>query len=383
MGVSGVGWSTDDALAQILEHRVWEFEFPQVVSLLQRMQRGAAWVGRDGPFSKEGIRFVPYAALASSASEVRELTRVPGPSADEQIWQLTVSVFGMYGANAPGPAYLLEEAAGGGEATRAASLRSFLDLFGNRLTGFYFETWRKYRWPVVFRRGGTDAISRCVFCLLGLGTGWGAPSARRTLSEHSTLEPIRPQTRLLRYVGLFSQRVRSPENLRRLLWDYFDGPDIRCHEFVEVDEFVPRWLEIEQRRRCSVGRSHTQLGCSPTEDRQVIVGQRMRDCGGTFRVVLGPLSQADFRTFLPNGERLAVLLALTNLYRPRHMDYDIRLRLRAEEVPSLRIGKRSPERLGWSTWLQTPALRRPREGVVTFRSLAGSGEARTVLRKSA
>lgn len=365
--MSAAGRKTEDPLAGALQDRIWEFEFMQAVTLLQRLGPTRAPVGAAGPFSREGIRFVCHPPLASTASEVRSAVRLTEQEGDGDVWQLAVTVFGLYGGAAPGPAYLLEEAAGRGDPARTEPLRRFLDVFGNRLTGLFYRSLRRYHWPLVFRRGGSDVISRCMFSVMGLGTSRRNRTSAGGLLEHERLAPIEPRTRLLRYLGAFSQRVRNPENLRRVLWNYLGGPDPNRDEFIEIEEFVPRWLAVEPRRHCRLGRDNHQLGSRRDTQRQLILGERVHDCLSLCLVVAGPLSLDDFRAFLPDGEKFRVVTALTDLYRPVHLDYDLRVRLRADEVPSLRIGREGRERLGWSTWLQTPSRTRRTEGVVTFR----------------
>ena len=358
---------TNEHLRTALLGRSWEFEFHQAVTLLARLHREGRPPGPDAPFQSEGIRFAAWPVLAPTASQVRSITRIDGDSSDSNTYRVTGTIFGLYGMNAPGPAYMFEAAATGRDPAVGRLLRGFLDIFGNRLTALLYRAWLKYRWPIRFRRSGADPITRRVFCFLGLGTPFGLSNDHGSLLvEHRSLDPIQPRLTLLRYLGLFSQRVRCPANLRGMLWDYFGGPDRTGSEFVEVEEFIPGWLPLGEARRCRLGESNSRLPGAVRRKDELMVGERVRDCVGRFRVVFGPLDLPTFRGFLPTGSNYGEVLALVDAYRPDRLEYDIKLRLRADQVPSLRVGKEGQDRLGRSTWLQTPERGRREEGTVRF-----------------
>jgi type VI secretion system protein ImpH len=80
---------------------------------------------------------------------------------------------------------------------------------------------------------------------------------------------------------------------------------------------------------------------------------------GSFRVKLGPLDYARFKTFMPDATQMAQLAALTRTYVGPALSFDVQLTLKGSEVPPLML---SPERetgarLGWNTWLPTQAPR--------------------------
>ena len=369
--MASTGRTANDDLKQVLLARPWEFEFAQAVSLLQQAVSPNVAVGEGAPFREEMIRFAPSPRLAPSAAEVRRIDRTLGGDNDAERFRVIVTFMGLYGAAGPGPAYLLEAAAGTvGDEDTGSVLRDFLDLFNSRLTAMHYRACLKHRWHKRFRRGATDLISGSVFALLGLRTLW----ERTRLGEQGpagvppSLDPIVPRARLLRYAGAFTHRVRCPANLRGILWDYFDGPDHRFDDFVEIEEFVPQWLPVDAERCCTLGLMNRRVACHSEIDDRLIVGRRVRDAMSGFRVVLGPLVLERFRQFLPIGKDFAALVALIELYRPDQLGFRIRLRLQSDELPPLVIGKDSRERLGWSTWLGSPGVIRHQEGVVQLHS---------------
>ena len=90
-----------------------------------------------------------------------------------------------------------------------------------------------------------------------------------------------------------------------------------------------------------------------------VVGERVWDVQGFFRVRLGPLSYGQFAAFLPhraegNGPRTADLMArLVRFYAGPELDFDLALVLKAAEVPACRLpeGPQPGPALGWNSWL--------------------------------
>jgi type VI secretion system protein ImpH len=80
-----------------------------------------------------------------------------------------------------------------------------------------------------------------------------------------------------------------------------------------------------------------------------VAGGRVWDRQHKFRLHLGPLTLAQYEAFLPGGTRLQQLVDWVRLYIGFELQWDVRLRLKHQQVPALRLGKAG--RLGWTTWL--------------------------------
>jgi type VI secretion system protein ImpH len=82
------------------------------------------------------------------------------------------------------------------------------------------------------------------------------------------------------------------------------------------------------------------------------------DCQHKFRIVIGPVAYADYQRFLPGGASMRRLLAWVKNYVGVTLDWDVRVILKKEEMPPLRLG--GATRMGWSTWLtSTKPTRNP------------------------
>jgi hypothetical protein len=68
-----------------------------------------------------------------------------------------------------------------------------------------------------------------------------------------------------------------------------------------------------------------------------------------FEIQLGPLSLADFESFLPTEWRFGVLCDLVRFYVNDDFEFNVRLILRTEEIPPVDLS--SEPALSWTSWL--------------------------------
>ena len=117
---------------------------------------------------------------------------------------------------------------------------------------------------------------------------------------------------------------------------------------VGVRQFTGQWLEIPPESLTRLGTANSALGIS------AVVGSRFWDPHAKFTLVMGPISFADFATFLPSGDAFKPLVEVAKFFAGEELDFDVQLTLKREEVPVCRLGGPGAQsRLGWSTWLKT------------------------------
>jgi len=149
--------------------------------------------------------------------------------------------------------------------------------------------------------------------------------------------------------------------LEAILRDYFQVP-------TRIQQFQGQWLQLEpaNRSRLDGELGNNELGVS------TVVGERVWDMQSKFRLRLGPLGYDQFLDFLPDrnpdlGRKTFFLLVhLVRLYVEPTLDFDVRLILKAEEVPECRLTGDGTfgARLGWNTWLLTQSLTDDADDVV-------------------
>jgi type VI secretion system protein ImpH len=92
----------------------------------------------------------------------------------------------------------------------------------------------------------------------------------------------------------------------------------------------------------------SRLGVSST------IGDYVWDCQQTFRIVLGPLSRAQYRRFLPGGNGLPKLADLVRNYLGDELIWDLNLILRKEEAPAACLEESG--QLGMTAWMEPESL---------------------------
>lgn len=318
----------DPPLDEELFKAAFRYDFFQAVRLLERLRPGSVPVGRTGPPRREAVRFRVLQSLAFPPSQIQALGRPDDPSSPPE---MTVAFLGLTGPSGVLPhcyTELLIGRARVGDRTAAA----FLDLFNHRLISLFFRAWEKYRPYLAHERGEGDCASRHLFDLIGLG-----------------LEPLRgrnsfPDEALRFYSGFFSRRHRPAVVLARLLKDYFALP-------VEVRQFVGQWLPLAPDDRSRLGDSGAHNGLATS----LVLGSRVWDEQGKFRLRLGPLSFRRFLALSPDGEDFRALVQMTRMYVDAEFTFDVQLVLAAEEVPACLLSREAPSRprLGRSAWLKS------------------------------
>lgn len=252
--------------------------------------------------------------------------------------QLRINLVSLFGAGSPLPAFYGEQALG--DNPDGNPTREFLDLFNNRLQRLLLPIWQKYRYYARFQRGASDVFSNQLFALIGLG------------GEQIRAAEELNWKRLLPYLGLLSLRAHSAALVESVLRYYFKHTDLR------IEQCVERQVQIIGEQRNRLGLANSQLGES------LVLGERVRDRGGKFRIHIRQLSWARFHEFLPIGTGYQPLCALVRFTLRDPLDYDIRLALRHEDIRELRIGAGNPCHLGWTSWLGHEQA----DGVVTIGS---------------
>ncbi len=318
------------------------FEFFQAVQVLERAAQresdvpGRGRVGEDEDPRREAVRFHAYqellfppAAVLDAEPAAEGESGMPGrpPS-------LSVSFLGLTGPSGVLPQHYTELLIRSLR-DKSRSLRDFFDLFNHRLISLFHRAWEKYRLAAAFERSAPseDAVTSCLMAIVGLDT----PHLRERLSVDDEA--------IAHYAGHYAHWPRSVAGLEALLSDFFARP-------VQIEQFRGRWtwlardeLTAMPSRRLPEG-AFAQLGVT------AVVGERVWDVQGSFRIRIGPLAYRQFVGFMPGSKDLEQLVDLTRLFVGPTLGFDVQLILAKEEVPKLQLTSEGDyvPRLGWNTW---------------------------------
>jgi len=328
--------------------------------LLEQLGPDQSPVGHQGTSGLEVVRFGVSTTTAFPASAIAEIT---APTEQAAETGMRVNFMGLTGPSGVLPRCytdLLVRRHIDFRGPERFVLRDWFDLFNHRLISLFHRAWRKYRFWLAFERGDhrrqvPDAFTMCLRSLIGLGTRNLRNRLHVSLpgpSKHEGREAARIQDlSLLRYAGLLGQRPRATANLESILTDYFGVP-------AQIEQFQGQWLHLEahDQARLGSGEATAMLGTG------AIVGPRVWDIQGKFRVRLGPLGYEQFRTFFPDlastseSKAFFLLSQLVRLFVGPDFDFDVQLVLRGEDVPAtyLAADEDVAPRLGWNTWLGKP-----------------------------
>jgi type VI secretion system protein ImpH len=251
--------------------------------------------------------------------------------------RLQVRLFGLLGPNGPLPIHITEYARHRLRHAGDPTLSRFLDLFHHRFIALFYRAWAQAQPHVNRDRPDHDRFFTYVGSFVGI--------APQPLRQRDAV----PDLAKLFHAGTLVRQVRNAEGLAAIIRQFFRVP-------AAIEEFVGHWLRLEPRERTFLRRDGAALASG------AVLGARVWDHQGKFRIHLGPLTLAQYEAFLPatpwnppgadrSGTLLRKLVDWVRFYLCFELDWDMRLTLKREEVPRLTLGVGG--QLGWTTWLGT------------------------------
>lgn len=288
--------------------------------------------------AQEVALFKSDASIAFPGSDLTSLTR-----SNAGQFTLTTKFLGFSGSQSPLPGYYLDRMARE-SAQNEEGLAAFLDLFSHRWTQFAYHAWRKYRYHICFRNGGTDVFSQRMYALVGLGN----KSVRDKLAiNHS---------KMLAYAGILATPGRSPDVVRNLVSHCFDLPD------VTIENWLLRKVPVDPDQQNRLGVRHLKkktAGYVP--GRSVIginftLGARVPDRSGKFLLRIGGLSMSRFLSLLPNGDNHDALKMFISFLLRDQLAWDLQLDLAPDQAQGMRLGDRASSCIKRTAFIGKPKI---------------------------
>lgn len=326
-------------LDQKLFEEPYRFEFFQAVRLLEKIRSDQKAVGKDAMPHDEIVRFRSHVSFDFPASEIYKLEESVDELNDEKKLEMFINFMGMVGMSGVMPLPYTEMVAARAR-YKDTAMWAFMDMFTHRMVSMFFRAWEKYRFPIGYERG-EDQFTSYLFDFVGLGTK--GMRGRMSLEDES----------LLPYSGLIAQKPHSANALENILSDYYGVK-------AKTLQFFGQWLDLDKE-------SYTKLGvANSTLSRTAIIGTRIWEQQSKFRLILGAMSFKKFQAFLPNGSAHESLKSIVRFMTGLEFDFDLRLVLKAAQVPSCILTTRAKRRpmLGWSSWLKTEPFREDDDQVI-------------------
>jgi type VI secretion system protein ImpH len=296
----------------------------------------------DSP-ATDPVRFRSRAQLGFPGREIDAVRfDIDDPAAPPSV---VTTFLGLYGVDARMPAYFVDEVAQHRDG--AEPLSAFLDIFHHRIITQFYRVARKYRYPVGFRRDGTDSVSRFLLSFAGFGfsartgTTISIPSTRvggeeqKSTGARQRLAEVADKRRLLSMLGLAMQKTRTAEGLAGVLRHAV--PDAA----ITVEEFHPVWREVTDFEPAPLGE-------------QCLLGRGFYDRANVVRVVITPASRETVLSLVPGQPTHREIMTLLRFYLGYESEADLEMHVRVDLMPRPTLEPRQAN-LGFTAQLEASA----------------------------
>ncbi|MEM5369320.1 type VI secretion system baseplate subunit TssG [Paraburkholderia azotifigens] len=335
----------DPGVVEQLLDEPHRFEFFQAVRLLEK------WFGQDasqrpGDVVAQRMTFRTTLSLAFPPSEIhgavsygehgsalKDKAQRTAALADDTIDKvdLTPAFFGLLGGQGALPLNYTEQLINREQLTRDRAAREFFDIFSNRATALFYAAWKKYRLPFHYELDRDERYLPLLLSLAGVADADTRTSLQR--GEGALFDEA-----IAGHALAARHRPVSAAYLQRNLSEYFGVP-------VQVEQFVGKWYDVPHDQLTVLGSVNATLGAT------ALAGTRVWQRDLRVRLLIGPLTKADYEAFLPGAERAIALERMLTLLAGVTLEYEVKLKLRHEDVGPSILGKGS--RLGWDAFLCT------------------------------
>ena len=311
-----------DAVAEAPHRHDFYALMRQIEALTPHLPR----LGSGARPADEPVRLAQDVSLAFAPAPLAALTR----TSRERAPRLAQRFFGLLGPNGPLPLHLTdfarERALHHGDTTFAR----LLDTLLHRFLLLFYRAWAQGRAVNAMDRPGDDRFARYAGALIGMADE--TSRQRDAVSDHAKLH----------FAGLMNMQTRPAAVLEAIV-------AAMLRVTVRVEPFRGHWMTLPREERTALRAPARMKGFATGLGQGAVLGARVWDRQHAFRLVIGPLTLAQYESLLPGGAALPTLVALVRRHLNGELAWDAQLVLRAAEVPTAQPGRYG--RLGYSAWL--------------------------------
>ncbi|MFJ4153301.1 type VI secretion system baseplate subunit TssG [Pseudomonas sp. NPDC089752] len=310
------------ALLQRLAREPAAYDFNAALRQLESAFAEQPRIGQASRPAQEAIRFGQQPSLAFEPAMLAGLEHEGAGKAP----LLLLNFFGVLGANGPLPLHLTEYVRDRQRNLNDPTLARFLDMFNHRMVSLFYRAWASAQPTVSLDRPAADRFSDYIASLIGMGM----PS----LQGRNAV----PHLAKLHYAGRLAPHARNAQGLAAVLSDDLQVP-------VQVQQFVGHWMVLPADGACTLrsGPDAARLG------EGTMLGRRVWDAQGKFRLLIGPLDMLQLSRLLPGRQGMIRLTDWVRHYAGLVLEWDVNLIVGREHLSAARLGQGT--RLGWSSWL--------------------------------
>ncbi len=333
-----VGWKSDHSLSEHLTHHFGEFNYLQMIRLWLRQP------GRNSSKLRKSVRFMAELEAGFPASEASRVQWLEQPETEDALDILNISTpnFCIGSELGPLPEPFLEwmrdlERAG------QPAMKSFLDLFNNRLNQLRYETRAQFEPGLNNHPPERSQIAEYLCTLMGVGS-----------KEQADQILMSPQ-QWLGMGDLLGNSRHSAAGVVQVMSAVLACP-------VRLVPLVGSWRKIDPADHHRLG--ERRLGVD------ALLGRSMWDHQARLRLLVGSISYARLIDLLPPAPRttspsqtFAEFCSLLRLLLNRRHDVEVELSVVASTLPLSRLQAAQPKtnngpayaglRLGLTAWLKS------------------------------
>ncbi|WP_233151743.1 type VI secretion system baseplate subunit TssG [Pelomonas sp. KK5] len=302
----------------------YRFDFYQTLRRFESANPQLPRLGEALRPSDEPLRVSQPAELSFAPASIHALNWRPNG-----VPELSQRIFGLLGPNGPLPLHMTELAGERAKHHGDKGLQRFLDLLNHRFTLLFYRAWAQSQPTLSQDRPQDQQFSRRLGALSGIG------------SEASMHRDAAGDAAKLHFTGRLARHTRDADGLLNWIRSEFHAP-------ARIEQWCGHWMPLardERSRLRSLGRP--QLGQKLAHG--AVLGESVWDVQSKFRIVIGPVREAAYHAFLPGGSDLARLQAMVRQWVGLEYEWDVKLILARQDVPTLRLARTGE--LGRSCWL--------------------------------
>ena len=289
-----------DLIKQI-EEKSRDLDFFQAVSILEEhFQKEDANID---PLVSGKIQFYSDTATTFPPSDIASIKK------DKNSLRLILSFMGLLGISSPLPQYFIEY--GYKHEGEETALSDFLSIFNHRMYVLFYKAWKKYR--IVIRLSELDPSG--LFQKIAFLSG---------IDEKN----LQKRKRMVAYTGILAGSCRSAEGLKTVISDYFGTIP------VSIKPWVPRWAKVDDLKKLG---EDSVLGVT------AMCGTHIRDTGGKFMIIIGPLEKETFETFLADKPNILQLKNIVAQYLTDPLEFDIEVKLKPSSLIPVVLGENNAQ----------------------------------------
>lgn len=308
-----------EPLSETLRGRPEGFELLQALLILEHENRKATSLGCGSVPQNEAVRLRGPLTPVFPVAQVEKLSH----DAEDPRPILSTPIFGLGGPDGPLP-YAFQEWLQQRAVARDHAPAEFLDLFQHRLLSLLYRALRKHRVALGFAKPEATPVHQQLRALSGL--------LPQGLRERQGL----PDAALLARTALLAGGRRSLAGFASIVRHHFALP-------ISIAPYTGAWCEIPPGSRSVLGRGRRNLALGRT----AIAGKRIWDEHAGITLTFSPLSPAQARSLLPDGDVHPQLADLAALYFGPDLDCTLVLEIKGAQA--LHIGRQHQTRLNWNS----------------------------------